>query len=346
MRFRTQYFLYRYRKPKTEEVLHGEIVDLAWLTAVEARRRWRSGELDTSTPVGFALRQLCHYPPHEWADALCRVPNTASGVPGRFELRPGIHMIPVRTDTLPPATHTNCVVVGEDVQVIVDPGASDPAEQHALLEQIRHLDTGHSTILSVLLTHSHRDHIGAAAFLREALGCPVWAHGATAAQLNLSIDRHLDDGEILELPGEPAWRIRCIHTPGHDPGHLAFLEENSGVLIAGDMVANPGSIYIAPGLGGDMTAYLDSLERLKRFAFDRIVPAHGVPLHHGARDLIDRHIHHRLTRERKVQHALALGLRSIEDLLSHVYDDIHEAAFPLAEGNLRAHLTRLGVSLP
>ena len=199
---------------------------------------------------------------------------------------------------------------------------------------------------AILLTHSHRDHVGAADMLRRRLGIEIWAHALTGEQLHMPLDRHLEDGDIIELPGDPPWRLRCIHTPGHDPGHLCFLEESTRMLIAGDMVANPGSIYIAPKLRGDMNAYLDSLERLKTIPFDRIVPGHGIPLQHGAHDLIQRHIDHRLRREAKIVSALQENPPDFKSLLRRVYDDVDESALVLAEGSLRAHLVRLNVIAP
>lgn len=346
IRYRTHYFIHRYTGPKNQDVHDDEIVDVAWMNPHDARRKWRLGNLETSTPVGFVLSVLANERAHEWPHALRQVPNTRAGIPGRFELRWGIYLIPLRSDTLPPATHTNCIVIGDDELVVIDPGPTDPAERETLIEQLGAFRMGRSKIRAILLTHSHRDHMSAVEPLRQRFRAPVWAHALTGEQLDMPLDRHLDDGDIIELPGDPPWRLRCIHTPGHDPGHLGFLEESTGMLIAGDMVANPGSIYIAPKLGGDMTAYLDSLERLKSFAFDRIVPGHGIPLQSGAHDLIQHHIDHRLRREAKIKKALLEKPRDFQTLLRKVYDDVDDSALVLAEGSLRAHLVRLDVRLP
>ena len=39
-----------------------------------------------------------------------------------FEIRCGITLVPVKSPTLLPATHTNCLIVGEEALVVIDPG--------------------------------------------------------------------------------------------------------------------------------------------------------------------------------------------------------------------------------
>jgi flavorubredoxin len=48
-------------------------------------------------------------------------------------MRPGIVLVPLRTPTLPPATHTNCYIVGGDEVIVIDP-ASPYEEEQILLE--------------------------------------------------------------------------------------------------------------------------------------------------------------------------------------------------------------------
>jgi hypothetical protein len=52
---------------------------------------------------------------------LC-VPQAAREPVRRIEFRPGFICFPVRTPTKPPATHTNCYLVGSREIVILDPG--------------------------------------------------------------------------------------------------------------------------------------------------------------------------------------------------------------------------------
>src|SRR5690606_39245655 len=109
------------------------------------------------------------------------------------------------------------------------------------------------TLPPAVHTHAYvtGDHAGGAADLSARLGAPVWAHAETARLLRgrVEVARALADGEVLELGGDVPRRLRALFTPGHAPGHLCFLEETTGWMVAGDMVASVGTILIDPSEG-------------------------------------------------------------------------------------------------
>ena len=115
-------------------------------------------------------------------------------------------------------------------------------------------------------------------------------------------------------------------------------------MIGGDLVANPGTIEVSPEHLGDMTHYLDSLERIRDLEHDLLVPAHGMALR-DPKEKLQETINHRLWRENKVREALEQGHATVRDLLAAVYDDVPEATWPLAEHSLKAHLRRLGADI-
>ncbi len=347
-RFHTQYFLCNYSGDFSGEVLEadGEIVGLDWLRAGEARWRWHMGLLKLSTPVAVILRHLEQLRPPELLDWLRRVPFRNPNMPDLFETRPGILILPVHSHTLPPAAYTNCVVIGEEQLYVVDPGATDPDEQEHLRTLLEHLAVLGGRVAAILLTHAHKDHAGAAPFLRTAFGAPIWCHEAAAREAGFAVDRFLSDGEVIEVAGNPPWRIRCLHTPGHNAGHLCFLEESTGSLLCGDMMANPGTILISPDYGGDMTQYLASLERLLQEDVRFTVPGHGLPsFGESGRGELRRLIAHRQAREARIRAAWDSGARTVDDLMEKAYDDVGRETWPLAEQQLRAHLARLGLRI-
>jgi glyoxylase-like metal-dependent hydrolase (beta-lactamase superfamily II) len=262
-----------------------------------------------------------------------------------FEVRRGITIVPVRSATIPPATHTNCILVGDRDLYVIDPGASDAAELCQVTDRVNQLIDRGGRVVAVLLTHSHPDHTAGAEYLRRLYEVPIMGHQAAAAQVSFAVDRFLNDGDVLTSEHDPQCRLQCLHTPGHDPGHLCFLESQTGVLLAGDMVANPGTIVVSRQYAGDMSHFLQSLERLLAVECQMIVPAHGQPSDQP-RELIQRQLEHRLWREAKIERAYAAGATTFDQLLAQAYDDAASSAMPLARHALDAHLAKLGIELP
>jgi glyoxylase-like metal-dependent hydrolase (beta-lactamase superfamily II) len=228
---------------------------------------------------------------------------------------------------------------------VIDPGAKDEAERDHLRRQIDHLIEIGGKVEAILLSHSHPDHTCAATQLRDAYGVPIMAHPATAAQVSFKIHRELNDDEVLLSGHDPQWRLRCIHTPGHDPGHLCFLEESTKALLAGDMLANPGSIVVSRKYGGDMAEFMRSLEKLQQLDCKLIIPSHGHPTGRP-HEFIQKQIDHRLWREAKIKRAYDEGATTFDQLLAKVYDDVPEQALRWARHSLDAHLAKLGIDLP
>ncbi|MHC4947734.1 MAG: MBL fold metallo-hydrolase [Planctomycetota bacterium] len=139
---------------------------------------------------------------------------------------------------------TNCFVVrlpGGDAGWIVDCGYDpdpmlDAVERSGMRPE------------AILLTHAHCDHIAGVDRALARFGpLPLVAHPAAAeacvdAQLNLSAfldvpitctrpDRLVNDGDVLELDGT-RWRV--VHAPGHSPGSVLFVHDESGQAIVGD----------------------------------------------------------------------------------------------------------------
>ena len=346
IRFKTNYFIFHHDGPRYERVepeTGGEIVGLDWLTPREARRRWQAGALRLSTPVAFVLQHLAALGLPAALPWLHNTPGLDLEKPNRFELRRGMGLVPVRSSALPPATHTNCIVWGEDELYVIDPGAHDPLEQEHLLGHIEHLVALGGRVKGILLTHGHPDHTAAVGRVQERYGAPIYAHPLTTGQGDFTIDHPLAEGDVIEITGDPGWRMRVLHTPGHDPGHVCFLEETTRTLLAGDMAANPGTILVAPSLGGDMGDYLGSLERLLGEPFSFLLPSHGLPIWGKAgKEKVSELIAHRLGREAKIVAALEAGADTVDAIVAQAYADTPGADPFFAAEQARAHLLRLG----
>jgi glyoxylase-like metal-dependent hydrolase (beta-lactamase superfamily II) len=320
------------------------------MTPTMARGLWRRGDILLPAPVAWILQQIETFAMPEALVPLRRTAHLPGDRPARIEYRAGINVIPVRAPALPPADMTNCVVVGERELYVIDPGTTEHGERHLLVQQINELLAHGRRVAAILLTHSHIDHVASAEFLREAYGAPIWAHANTAAHVKFSVDRLLEDGDLILVEGDPDWRLRCLYTPGHDSGHLCFLEETTRTMICGDMIANGSTIIVSISHGGDMDDYLKSLDRLLTEDYNLMIPGHGMVFFEDPKRIVRYYIEHRLKREAKVKAALeaarAEGDVSVRGLLKRAYDDTPEALWPLAEHSLRAHMKRLGAPLP
>ena len=155
----------------------------------------------------------------------------------------------------------------------------------------------------------------------------------------MPLDLVMVDGDLIDLPGRNHRRLRVLETPGHSRSHLAFFEEESRTVIAGDLVSGLSTVVIAPP-DGDMRAYLESLERVRALGARTLVPGHGPP-NRGVDQMLAERIQHRAQRERRVLESLADGPLDKNALRACVYADTPDADPRLAALTLDAHLAKL-----
>ncbi len=179
----------------------------------------------------------------------------------------------------------NCYVIGDEETMtgaIIDPG--DEAARIALTVERLGLEIG-----QIIVTHSHIDHVGAVAQLVDEYMCPVLMHQEAEAMLKTvpqqammmgmrfgkvpNVDRHVGDEKVLEIG---SLRLRSLYTPGHAPGHLAFLVEDEGLVFSGDALF-AGSVGRVDLPGGNMEVLMRSIsERLLTLPDEtRVLSGHG-----------------------------------------------------------------------
>ncbi|MFN7950865.1 MAG: MBL fold metallo-hydrolase [bacterium] len=145
----------------------------------------------------------------------------------------------------------------------------------------------------------------------------------------------LHDGAVIAT-GPFEWR--CLHTPGHAPGHVAFHEHRQGLLVSGDLVG-PTLAWHSPSSGG-AAGYLASLERLQALDLRVLLPSHGEP-NLEPTSHITKMLKRLVDRESRLLDVLARGTRRYASLYDEVNaDPDHIRLFPLAP-MLEGHLERL-----
>ncbi len=259
-----------------------------------------------------------------------------------IELRPGIRRLVAPNPSMMTGPGTNTYLVGDKDVAVIDPG---PAIESHIENIIRHAG---GDIWWILVTHTHPDHSPAANALAQITGAQVYGRPAPQGphqDETFRPDWFCNDGELLDID---ECEIEAIHTPGHASNHVCYLHRESNWLFTGDHVIDGSTVVIDPP-DGNMKQYIESLRRVKRLECVAIAPGHGDVIEDPDR-VVDWIIDHRLEREGKVVRALMANpdLKTSE-LVPHVYQDVSEKLFGLAERSLLAHLLKLeedGIAKP
>ncbi len=311
-----------------------------WIKPIDALKHWETSKILIAPPTYFYIKQLTtliqEIPNLQYKSLTPYVINDfflnhplKTRLQSVNPIRPNIQVFPLKTPTLPPATHTNCYIVGKKKLLIVDPGATIWQELQRLFDELSYrinegLAQGVDTeVFGIFLTHHHVDHISGVIETQKYLSqkyqrhIPVYAHLNTAKEVDFPVDIFLEEGPWHI--DDPFTDLELLHTPGHAKGHLCLWEKISHTAIVGDMVAGTGTILIDP-YEGDMKEYLAQLSRLKTYSFSALLPSHGAPIA-TANLYLQSYIDHRLNREQKVLNALSFekrrSLSRIVDIAYH-----------------------------
>jgi glyoxylase-like metal-dependent hydrolase (beta-lactamase superfamily II) len=192
--------------------------------------------------------------------------------------------------------------------VLVDAGLKHSPPR--ITEAIYSLGRLPQDVVAIVVTHTHRDHVGGLAEMKRRTAAEVWMHPADAALVrdgrygrpfgrgrgragggfvrvvnalpsprgeSVAVAHEVSDGEVLPFDG-----LRAVHTPGHTAGHLALLlPREGGVLFVGDAAAN----LVKPALSAlneDAAESRRSLEKLAALQFEVACFAHGRALRGNA----------------------------------------------------------------
>jgi glyoxylase-like metal-dependent hydrolase (beta-lactamase superfamily II) len=210
--------------------------------------------------------------------------------------------------------------------------------------EARHLDAlehalGEARLAQVLVTHSHVDHASGAAAIAERMPYVrflkmLWPEQDAAWRVRW---QPLTDGEMVAA-GDSV--LTAVHTPGHSPDHLCFWHQESRQLFCGDLAWKGSTVVIPPSHGGDVAAYLASLERIIGLGPKALLPAHGSVIDRPL-ELLREYVEHRTMRERQVIDALRGGLTKPDEIVARIYPALSAALVPLACESVLAHLFKL-----
>jgi glyoxylase-like metal-dependent hydrolase (beta-lactamase superfamily II) len=142
----------------------------------------------------------------------------------------------------------NIWIVGDDDEVLVIDAAHD---HRPIVDAV-----GNRTVLAIVCTHGHNDHVNAAVDLAQATSAPIALHPADAVlweqvHHDRPPDRTLADGETLSVAGTDA---TVLHTPGHTWGGVSLHVPSLASVFSGDTLFHGG-----PGATGRSFSDRDTL---------------------------------------------------------------------------------------
>ncbi|QLL07153.1 MBL fold metallo-hydrolase [Mycobacterium vicinigordonae] len=212
-----------------------------------------------------------------------------------------------------------------DELVIVDPGPDD--DEHIA----RVAALGRITL--VLISHRHLDHTDGIDKLVELTGATVRSAGSGFLR---GLGGHLTDGEVIDAAG---LKIKVMATPGHTADSLSFVLEDA--VLTADTVLGRGTTVMDKE-DGNLTAYLDSLQRLRGLGGRAVLPGHGPELP-DLDAITEEYLVHRQQRLDQVRAALReLGEEaSARQVVEHVYTDVDEKLWDAAEWSVEVQLNHL-----
>lgn len=224
---------------------------------------------------------------------------------------------------------TNAYLILGPPPVLIDSGLNAPGALNRLADRLHGLGIHPRDIAHVFLTHAHTDHAGTCMALAAEFGARIWAHPAENPRLNgeqytfltetlprilarlgmergeidevlkglqgafwayrgqrLSTIEALHDGQRLPIPD---FQIEVMHTPGHTPGSVCFVDRLRGIVFGGDTLLPWGAGQAAMSPQDDQGAPLfdgvlaleQSIRRLETVPGRLLLGGHGRPVEFG-----------------------------------------------------------------
>lgn len=162
----------------------------------------------------------------------------------------------------------NTYIIGDEESkkaIVIDPGDEPDRIMDVIKESCLEVD-------SIICTHAHFDHIGAAGDIKRETGAPIILHRDDLETYDLAKDQaalwgygvddlpkpdsFIDEGNDVRVGN---LNFKVMHTPGHSRGGICLYGE--GIVITGDTIFQ-GSVGRTDFPGGSIEKLKESFKRL------------------------------------------------------------------------------------
>lgn len=152
--------------------------------------------------------------------------------------------------------------------IIVDPGDATPV--------IDYLEANKLTLVGILITHHHSDHIGGIRQLKSRYNATVWGPQNDPVK---DLDNTCQQGDKVSIP-QLDINFQVLSVAGHTLGHIAYFlpksHQNPNSLFCGDTLFSAGCGRLFEGTPGQM---LGSIKKLMALPEETLIyPAHEYTL--------------------------------------------------------------------
>lgn len=176
--------------------------------------------------------------------------------------------------------------------VLVDTGVSNEVDE--LFDYLAEIRVQPSDLTTIVITHTHPDHVGGLAAIKARSPAKVASHRIEADFISQKtrytgppgprahdhpgtpVDLRLEDGQTID-------GLRVIFAPGHTKGSIALLDDDKSLLIAGDtMRTEVGLAPMDDMYNVDPRQHRESIRKIAGFDFENLICGHGPPIVGGA----------------------------------------------------------------
>lgn len=317
-----------------------EIKSASWQSLENVYSLYKKGELLVVHSTLSLIKQLKENPKLKENLSLDLLYDEEKEVP-MIETVSGVKQYLPKSNTFPPASRTNCFLLGDfdSQQILIDPS---PKDENELENFYRTLEA--QKIDEIFLTHHHIDHHQHSPLMAREWNIPMSMSKDTHERI---LSKRGNDyfsgikiqfkkqGDVLTQSNKKDVVLYAV--PGHDEGQLAPARLDHAWIIVGDLIQTIGTVVVG-GEESNMIKYFSSLEKMIALEPRVVFPSHGMAL--GGVEKLKKTLKHRKRREDQIKELLAQG-KTKEDIFKIIYRGLEERLHKYALATLEAHLKKI-----